>query len=87
MTKTLRKPLEGTPATDSADAELKPQTVREKAGLELAEMAKLMGMGEFGYGAWERGTRRPGGPAYQLLKVINAAGPQVLPILQAKDAE
>ncbi|MBU2983374.1 hypothetical protein KO498_16330 [Lentibacter algarum] len=82
MTKTLRKPIEGTPATEQTSTELKPQAVREMLGLELAEMAEVMGMGEFGYSAWERGTRRPGGPAFQLLKVINDAGSKVLPVLR-----
>lgn len=82
MTKTLRSPLEGTPANTEEKTELCPREVREKAGLEISEMADAMGMGEYGYGAWERGIRQPGGPAFQLLKVINANPDQILPELQ-----
>ena len=34
-------------------------------------MATLFGMSEFGYGLWENRTRRPGGPAYGLLFLLN----------------
>lgn len=50
---------------------LDPQSVRKKAGLSLTEMANLMGMSEEGYETWEKGTRRPGGPAYKLLLLLN----------------
>ncbi len=84
MTKTLRKPIEGTPVTATNPAsndDLDPRHVREKAGLTAADMAELMGMGEYGYTAWERGIRRPGGPAFQLLKVLAAAPEHVLLLL------
>ena len=48
-----------------------PHSVRSKAGLDLAEMANLMGMSEAGYEAWEKGTRRPGGPAFKLLYLLD----------------
>ncbi len=51
--------------------DLDPSRVREKAGLSVEEMANLMAMSEFGYSAWERGHRRPGGPAYQLLRLLD----------------
>ena len=82
MTKTLREPIKGTPITTVSNDELDPRRVRESAGLEPAEMAKLMGMGEYGYTAWERGIRKPGGPAFQLLKVIADAPEHVVPLLQ-----
>lgn len=50
---------------------LDPLSVRTKAHLNLTEMANLMGMSETGYEIWEEGTRRPGGPAYQLLFLLN----------------
>ena len=50
---------------------LDPQQVREKADLSRAEMAELMGMSEMGYGLWEKGSRRPGGPAYKLLFLLD----------------
>lgn len=53
------------------DVELDPKTVRQKAGLTAEEMASLMAMSGFGYTAWENGTRRPGGPAYQLLRLLD----------------
>ena len=57
---------------DTTDpAELDPRKVREKAGLSVERMAALMAMSEFGYNAWERGDRRPGGPAYQLLRLLD----------------
>ncbi len=49
-----------------------PRTVREKAGLTEAEMAGLIGMSEFAYREWEKGTRRPGGPAFKLLALLDA---------------
>lgn len=55
----------------SDPVELDPIKVRKKAGLDVEEMAALMAMSEFGYGAWERGHRRPGGPAYQLLRLLD----------------
>ena len=82
MTKTLRSPLEGTPALIEDNTGLDPRKVREAAGLQLVEMASLMGMGENGYAAWERGVRRPGGPAFQLLKVVANAPEHVVPLLQ-----
>ncbi len=51
--------------------DLDPTQVRKKAGLSVEEMAALMAMSEFGYNAWERGQRRPGGPAYQLLRLLD----------------
>ena len=58
--------------TDTSDPELlDPATVRAKAGLTIEEMAALMAMSAFGYTAWERGNRRPGGPAFQLLRLLN----------------
>lgn len=50
---------------------LNPRTVRDKAGLNVSEMADLMGMSEVGYVSWENGTRRPGGPAYKLLFLLD----------------
>lgn len=50
---------------------LDPLSVRTKAGLNLTEMAHLMGMSEAGYETWEDGTRRPGGPAYKLLFLLD----------------
>ncbi len=50
---------------------LNPRTIRDKAGLNVSEMADLMGMSEVGYVSWEKGTRRPGGPAYKLLFLLD----------------
>ncbi len=50
---------------------LNPLSVRTKAGLNLTEMANLMGMSEAGYETWEEGTRRPGGPAFKLLFLLD----------------
>ncbi len=47
-----------------------PRQVREKTGLTEARMAELMGMSQNGYALWEKGARRPGGPAYRLLQLI-----------------
>ncbi|WP_322865278.1 helix-turn-helix domain-containing protein [Aquicoccus sp. G2-2] len=51
--------------------ELSPLDVREEAQLSRPEMAQMLGMSDFGYTAWENGTRRPGGPAFQLLRLIS----------------
>jgi len=55
----------------TAQDDLEPQAVRKKAGLSVEEMATIMAMSEFGYTAWENGHRRPGGPAYQLLRLLD----------------
>ena len=59
------------PANEERIESLDPQSVRKKAGLSLTEMANLMGMSEAGYASWEKGTRRPGGPAYKLLFLLD----------------
>ena len=64
------------PMTDTADATAalpaNPKSVREKAGLDQPAMAALLGMSASGYRAWEAGQRRPGGPAFRLLALIEA---------------
>ena len=61
---------------DRSDTNSEPATspleVREKAGLTVSEMAELIGMSEFGYKLWENGARRPGGPAFKLLALLDA---------------
>lgn len=54
----------------AADAR-NPRQVREKAELTEAAMAELMGMSQNGYELWEKGARKPGGPAYRLLRLID----------------
>jgi DNA-binding transcriptional regulator YiaG len=49
-----------------------PLEVRAKTGLTVTEMAELIGMSESGYELWENGTRRPGGPAFKLLALLDA---------------
>ena len=56
---------------ESAPDGLNPEEVRQRAGLSRPDMARLLGMSEFGYGQWELGSRRPGGPAYRLLFLLN----------------
>lgn len=55
----------------TSSPELSPLEVREEAQLSREEMAEMLGMSDFGYTAWENGTRRPGGPAFQLLRLIS----------------
>lgn len=69
--------------TSPQEADPDPRAIREKAGLTRAEMAELLGMSEFGYSAWEAGTRRPGGPAFQLLRLIEADPQMVRATLKA----
>jgi len=73
-----------TPANDDASAtpELTPAGVRAKENLSTAEMAALLGMSETGYTQWEDGTRRPGGPAYRLLHLINRDGKPIIEALR-----
>ena len=59
------------PANQDPFERVDPLSVRSKAGLDLTEMANLMGMSEAGYEAWEKGTRRPGGPAFKLLYLLD----------------
>ena len=68
MTHQDSKPLTGTPAL--AQDLTTPEEIRCAAGLTAEEMAALLGMGDYGYSAWERGALTPGGPALKLLALI-----------------
>ncbi|MCI2400515.1 helix-turn-helix domain-containing protein [Aliiroseovarius subalbicans] len=74
-----------TVTTDDAEADaaetLSPAKVRKAAGLTEGEMAELMGMNPNGYGLWERGMRRPGGPAFRLLRLIQDDAARVKRVL------
>lgn len=63
---------ETTPDKAPDAPELDPRRVRENAGLDPSSMAALLGMSDFGYRAWEAGQRKPGGPAWRLLALIDA---------------
>lgn len=76
--------LVGENETSENEPEILPESVREKLGLDSAEMAELIGMSEFGYRSWEMGNRRPGGPALKLLALLDAQPKQVLGWLQAR---
>lgn len=90
MNKTVNSPLSGEAVADTAgpeDAEaLDPREVREKTGLSREEMAGLMGMGDYGYSAWERGIRTPGGPARKLLALIATDPAKMVDRLQSECA-
>ncbi|WP_438992445.1 helix-turn-helix domain-containing protein [Lentibacter sp.] len=68
MTHQDKTPLTGTAALTKTP--LEPEAVRRAAGLSAEDMAALLGMGDYGYSAWERGARTPGGPAQRLLALI-----------------
>lgn len=63
---------QGTRSDTNSESVATPLEVREKAGLTVAEIAELIGMSELGYEMWENGTRRPGGPAFKLLALLEA---------------
>ncbi len=65
-------PAQGIRSDTNSEPVATPLEVREKAGLTVAEMANLIGMSELGYELWEKGTRRPGGPAFKLLALLDA---------------
>ena len=65
-------PAQGTLSDTNSQPVATPLEVREKAGLTVEEMAELIGMSESGYELWENGTRRPGGPAFKLLALLDA---------------
>ncbi len=65
-------PAQGNRSDTNSEPFATPLEVREKAGLTAAEMAELIGMSESGYKLWESGVRRPGGPAYKLLALLDA---------------
>ncbi|KUJ80972.1 helix-turn-helix domain-containing protein [Ruegeria profundi] len=73
---------QGAQEKTSSFAEASPLEVREKVGLTISEMAELIGMSEFGYRMWEQETRRPGGPAYKLLALLNAHPKETISRLQ-----
>jgi DNA-binding transcriptional regulator YiaG len=66
-----------------SDLVLDPATVRKSAQLSLQEMADLIGMSLNGYSMWERGSRTPGGPALQLLRLIADDPSGIILALQA----
>lgn len=76
MTKQDKHPLTGTATRIDATREEagrdapNPEALRTAAGLSAEDMAALLGMGDYGYAAWERGVRQPGGPARKLLALI-----------------
>ena len=65
-------PAQGNRSDTNSEPAAKPLEVREKAGLTVVEMAELIGMSESGYKLWESGARRPGGPAFKLLALLDA---------------
>jgi len=77
-----------TPKSKSEDlpedpkAKIDPKAVREKAELSQEQMATLMGMSATGYLSWEQGERRPGGPAFQLLRLIDVDPQAAIKALQ-----
>lgn len=52
--------------------QLEPRAVRQQAELSEEDMASLMGMSINGYRLWENGQRRPGGPAFKLLGLMDS---------------
>lgn len=60
-----------------------PEAIRRAAGLTAEDMAALLGMGDYGYSAWERGTRTPGGPALKLLALIASDPGKMIAALRA----
>ncbi|MEL7115854.1 MAG: hypothetical protein AAGP08_09725 [Pseudomonadota bacterium] len=83
MTLTALKPRTTPETAPTPDGLATPKSVRERLELKRAEMAALFGMSEYGYGQWEDGNRRPGGPAYRLLFVLDGAGPETAARLRA----
>lgn len=82
MNKSVRSPLAGD-KVDNFENILSPEVVRKAAGLAPDEMADLMGMGDYGYSAWERGVKTPGGPARKLLALIASDPPKMIAALRA----
>ena len=82
---TAKTQIKSTPAPKTptdAPPPLSPANVRKTAGLSQTDMADLLGMSAFGYAQWEAGTRRPGGPAFRLLHLIERDGQTVIDALR-----
>ncbi len=75
-------PAQGARSDTNSEPVATPLEVREKAGLTVAEMAELIGMSESGYKLWESGARRPGGPAYKLLALLDAHPKETVTLLR-----
>ena len=67
-------------------ASVVPREVRKQSKLTQAKMATLLGMSLPGYRKWEQGTRRIGGPAALLLRVIQKEPEAVRRALLATDS-
>ena len=67
----------------STETPLTPSAVRQRADMTTADMADLMGMSEYGYKQWESGQRRPGGPAWRLLHLIDVASERTIADLRS----
>ena len=83
-------PSEQVPAPNGdadTSAPTAPGAVRDKLGIDLAEMAALIGMSESGYRLWEKGTRRPGGPAFKLLALMDTQPRDMLSRLRELNSE
>jgi len=80
VTSIAHKSTETDTETGAAHAlsDLSPSKVRENADLTQDQMARIMGMSPFGYAQWESGTRRPGGPAFRLLYLIETGGKTIV---------
>ncbi|HEY5513073.1 MAG TPA: helix-turn-helix domain-containing protein [Geomonas sp.] len=64
--------------------EVKVKTVREKTGLTQAQFAATFGISLGTLRHWERGDRKPQGPALVLLNAANNAPDVLLRILSGK---
>ncbi|MFU9002191.1 helix-turn-helix domain-containing protein [Proteus sp. TSJ240517] len=57
-------------------AEIK--TLRTKFGMSQAVLARALGMSKESVSKWERGEKKPSGPALRMLRILERQGPEVL---------
>ncbi len=57
--------------------------IRKAAGLSQPMFARLMGVNKSAVAQWERGARRPSGPALRLLEVLDPEKPDS-PVVQVR---
>ncbi len=82
IARTAKRATAAATVSDSAIDAVSPAKVRDRAGLTKTDMADLLGMSEYGYLQWESGLRRPGGPAFRLLHLIDRKGADVIEMLR-----
>ncbi len=56
------------------------KTLRARFGMSQAVLARALGMSKESVSKWERGEKKPSGPALRMLRILETKGPEILVI-------